>query len=63
VIRRQAETQRLGEQPAESAHDDGGEQSADDGEDADADPVFAQIAKLDVERPREEQEAESSVQE
>ena len=34
MIRRQAETQRQGEQPAEPAHDDGGEQGADDGKDA-----------------------------
>ena len=62
VIRRQAELQRAGEQPAEPADDDRREEGAHDGQDADADPVLAQIAELDVERPGEEQEAERPVQ-
>ena len=51
VKRRQAEVQRAGEQPAEPADDARREEGADDGQDPDADPVLAQVAELDVERP------------
>ncbi len=63
VHRRQAQPERAGRQPADRRHDAGRHERAHHGQDTDARPVLAQVAEVDLQRPREQQEAEHPVQE